>query len=189
MQMAACVGPAGRVYAFEPMDANADLLERSMAENGFADRVELRRAAVGRTSGTATLTFPNETLNTGGAYVLRRGASPLAGNQVREIAQVALDDPALELRRPVRLLKLDVEGAEPQVIEGAARLLTTDRPFILSELHPAQLDRASASSPLQFLRQMQALGYRAHRLVGSSIGPAVEHPPSEDIVTIVFIPS
>ena len=33
MQMAAVVGPEGRVYAFEPLDANADLLERSIAEN------------------------------------------------------------------------------------------------------------------------------------------------------------
>jgi FkbM family methyltransferase len=189
MHMAACVGPAGRVHAFEPMDANAELLERSIAENGFADRVELRRAAVGRTSGTATLTFPNETLNTGGAYLLRDGTSPLGGNRVRDVAQFALDDPSLGLRRPVRLLKLDVEGAEPQVIEGAARLLAQDRPFILSELHPTQLDRASASSPAQFLKQMHALGYRGHRLSGASIGPVLEHPRSDEIATIVFIPN
>ena len=41
MQMAAAVGPDGRVYAFEPLDANADLLERSIAENRFGDRVRL----------------------------------------------------------------------------------------------------------------------------------------------------
>src|SRR6202051_3555714 len=37
MQMAAIVGPTGAVYAFEPFDANADLLERSIGENGFGD--------------------------------------------------------------------------------------------------------------------------------------------------------
>src|SRR5580765_5220246 len=36
MQMAARVGPMGKVHAFEPFDSNADLLERSIAENGFA---------------------------------------------------------------------------------------------------------------------------------------------------------
>src|SRR5712691_12311732 len=64
MQMASIVGAGGRVYAFEPFDANADLLERSIQENRFADRIVFRRAAVGAVTGTATLTFPVETLNT-----------------------------------------------------------------------------------------------------------------------------
>src|SRR5579871_3302073 len=37
MQMAAMVGAGGRVYAFEPFDANAELLERSIVENKFED--------------------------------------------------------------------------------------------------------------------------------------------------------
>src|SRR5579864_4643472 len=51
VQMAEAVGPGGRVYAFEPFDSNADLLERSVAENRFGDRVTVRRAAVGASSG------------------------------------------------------------------------------------------------------------------------------------------
>src|SRR5262249_13704835 len=38
MHMGAAVGPEGKVYAFEPLDANAELLERSIAENGFDGR-------------------------------------------------------------------------------------------------------------------------------------------------------
>jgi hypothetical protein len=68
VQMAAAVGATGRVYAFEPFDANADLLERSLAENRFEDRVIFQRAAVGAAAGSATLTFPVETLNSGGAF-------------------------------------------------------------------------------------------------------------------------
>src|SRR4051794_13937373 len=71
MQMAAMVGAGGMIYAFEPFDANADLLERSLRENRFESRVIFRRSAVGAASGSATLTFPVETLNTGGAYLLR----------------------------------------------------------------------------------------------------------------------
>src|SRR4051794_21042545 len=141
MQMAEAVGADGRVYAFEPLDANADLLEQSVAENGFGDRVRFERAAVGATTGTATLTFPIETLNSGGAYLLRDGSEPLAGNLKRAVPRVALD--ALDLRRPVRVIKMDVEGAEPQVLRGAQRILADDKPVILSELHPTQLERAS----------------------------------------------
>src|SRR3954447_17309502 len=68
MQMAAAVGSEGRVYAFEPLDTNADLLEQSIAENRFSGRVLFQRAAVGAAAGVATLTFPAETLNSGGAY-------------------------------------------------------------------------------------------------------------------------
>lgn len=186
MQMAAMVGAAGHVYAFEPLDTNAELLERSIAENGFHDRVTFRRAAVGAASGTATLTFPAETLNSGGAYLLRGGTAPLTGNQTRQIPAVALDD--LQIKRPVRLIKMDVEGAEPQVLRGAERLLREDRPTVLSELHPVQLDRASGATADDFFAQADALGYRAHTIERGAIGGPLDRAPAEALVSIVLIP-
>jgi FkbM family methyltransferase len=186
MQMAAMVGPEGRVYAFEPFDATADLLERSIAENRFADRVRFQRAAVGAAAGTAVLTFPVETLNSGGAYLLRDGTAPLAGNRKKDVPVVALD--ALALRRPVRFIKMDVEGAEPQVVRGAERLLREDRPVILSELHPRQLERASGVTADAFLAQMNALGYRAHALKRGEPGAPMDRAPADALVSVVFIP-
>jgi FkbM family methyltransferase len=186
MHMAAAVGPDGRVYAFEPLDSNADLLERSIAENGFGDRVRFQRAAVGEAPGTATLTFPAETLNSGGAYLLRGGTAPLAGNRTQEVPLVALD--ALQLRRPVRVIKMDVEGAEPQVLRGAARILKEDKPLILSELHPTQLDRASGVSAGDFLAQIAALGYRAHRIEHGAIGAPIDQAPADALVSVVLAP-
>jgi FkbM family methyltransferase len=183
MQMAATVGPSGHVYAFEPLDANADLLERSIAENHFENRVTFQRAAVGAASGTATLTFAVETLNSGGAYLLRDGTAPLAGNQKKQVPVVALD--ALPLRRPIRLIKMDVEGAEPLVVRGAERLLREDRPVILSELHPTQLERASGTTSDAFLSQLKALDYRAQTIDGAPIDRA----PADALVSIVLVPS
>ena len=187
MQMAAAVGPGGRVDAFEPLDSNADLLERSIAENGFGDRVRFQRAAAGAAPGTATLTFPAETLNSGGAYLLRDGTAALMGNRKKTVPLVALD--ALELRRPVRFIKMDVEGAEPQVLRGAARILAEDKPVILSELHPTQLDRASGVTAAEFLAQIAALGYRAHRVEGGAIGAPIEQAPADALVSAVFVPA
>ncbi len=186
MQMAAMVGAGGRVYAFEPFDANAELLERSIVENKFDDRVVFRRAAVGAASGTATLTFPVETLNTGGAYLLRDGTAPLAGNRTRQVPLVALDDAGL--RRPVRLIKMDVEGAEPLVVRGASRLLREDRPVVLSELHPTQLDRAAGTNADRFLALMHQSGYRAHLLADGRPGPALERAPADALVSVVLLP-
>jgi FkbM family methyltransferase len=204
MQMAALVGATGRVYAFEPLDTNAFLLERSIVENTFAERLMFRRAAVGAVSETGILTFAAETLNSGGAYLLRQGTDPLTGNQKKDVPVVALD--GLDMRRPVRFIKMDVEGAEPQVIRGAARLLAEDRPLILSELHPIQLQRASGTTADELLAQLGALGYRAHRLKGPGetrdwkgpaeaepyedmLGPALDRAPADAIVSIVLVPS
>jgi len=187
MQMAQVVGPEGRIYAFEPFDANADLLERSIAENGFGDRVIFQRAAVGAANGAATLTFPVETLNSGGAYLLPDGGAPLAGNLKRQVPLVALD--AMNLRRPIRFIKMDVEGAEPQVLRGAHQILRDDRPVILSELHPTQLERASGVSGDQFLAQVAALGYRAHRLEHSTVGAPIDRAPSDALVSIALMPT
>lgn len=182
MHMASAVGPSGRVYAFEPLPANAALLERSIAENRFEDRVSVGRAAVGAASGEATLTYAEETLNSGGAYLLKDGSEPLAGNVRRAVPLVALD--GMPLRRPVRLIKMDVEGAEPQVIRGAARLLREDRPTILSELHPAQLQRASGMTADAFLAELRTYGYRAQGLHGAPI----ERAPADALVSIVLMP-
>lgn len=186
MQMAAMVGASGRVYAFEPLDTNAELLERSIAENRFADRIVFQRVAVGASSGMATLTFPAETLNSGGAYLLRDGTAPLTGNQMTRVPAVALDD--LAIKRPVRLIKMDVEGAEPQVLRGAQRLLREDRPTLLSELHPTQLDRASGASADDFLAQIRAMGYRAHTIEHGAIAAALERAPADALVSVVLVP-
>ena len=186
MQMAATVGPTGHVHAFEPLESNVALLERSIAENRFADRIVFTPAAVGARSGTATLTFPVETLNTGGAYLLREDSTALAGHLQRQVPVVALDD--TDVHRPVRFVKLDVEGAEPLVLRGAARLLREDRPVVLSELHPQQLERAAGMSAGQFLDSLGALGYRAHALEAGRVGPPLEGPPAGALVSVVLLP-
>jgi FkbM family methyltransferase len=186
MHMADAVGASGRVYAFEPLDTNAALLERSIEENHFADRVVFRHAAVGATSGTATLTFPLETLNSGGAYLLRDGTAALTGNQKRQVPVFALD--ALEIRRPVRFIKMDVEGAEPLVVRGASRILAEDRPTIVSELHPVQLQRASGTTADAFLDHVRALGYRAHFVEHGSIGAPLDRAPIDALVSVAFVP-
>ena len=186
MHMAAAVGAQGRIYAFEPLDSNADLLERSIVENGFSDRVRFQRAAAGAAPGIATLTFPAETLNSGGAYLLRDGTAPLTGNRKQEVPLVSLD--SLDLRRSVRFIKMDVEGAEPQVLRGAARILAQDKPLILSELHPTQLERASGITGDQFLAQIAASGYRAHRMNGGEIGAPLDRAPANALVSVVLVP-
>jgi FkbM family methyltransferase len=184
VHMAAIVGPRGTVTAFEPFEENAALLERSIRENRFEGRLRLERAAVSRASGQAALAFATETLNSGGAFVAT--ANHVPGHAVRQVRAVALDD--LDLPRPIAFIKMDVEGAEPLAVEGAATLLNTDRPTILSELHGPQLARVSGKTVEAFLSDLRAMDYRVFRLEDDRRGAEVLSPPSEPICSVVMLP-
>jgi FkbM family methyltransferase len=186
VHMATAVGEHGHVYAFEPFPPNADLLRRSIKENGYETRVSLRGSAAGARSERARLAFARETLNTGGAYLLSATHSSTDGHDTLPIDVVALDD--LPLRRPVRFIKMDCEGAEPQVLAGARTLVVEDRPTILTELHPAQLERVSQTTPAAFLQAVRAMGYEARMLADGRPGPFLTEPIT-DVTIAVLQPS
>jgi FkbM family methyltransferase len=186
MHLAACVGPTGSVTAFEPFDANAECLERSVHENGFAGRVWLKRAAVGASSGELEPVFAPNTINSGGAFLRLPDRAVPTGHDTRMVPVVALDDAALP--RPVRFIKADIEGAEPLAFRGATGVLREDRPVILSELHPLQLERVAGVTPSAFLADMRRLGYRCHLLGAGVLGQEIEDAPSNGVTSVVFMP-
>ena len=57
LQLAQAVGPTGFVHAFEPLARNADLLERSIAESRFEDRMRLQTSEVPPWAGVAAPTM------------------------------------------------------------------------------------------------------------------------------------
>jgi FkbM family methyltransferase len=187
IHLASWVGPSGSVHAFEPFDENAACLALSIDENGFGDRVVLERAAVGETPGTLQLTFAPNALNTGGAFLQRAGAPIPHGHDSRSVAVHALD--RYPLPRPIRFMKIDVEGAEPLVMRGGERLLREDRPVIVSELHPFQLRTVSDVSAADYLALMRGLGYRCRALAeGGVLGDEVGAVAEDAVVSVVFVP-
>jgi len=185
MHMAAAVGPSGSVHCFEPFEANAECLELAIRENRFERRVVLERAAVGAVSGEAQLVFAPATLNSGGAFIGRPGMMP-QGHEARRVRMIALD--GYPLPRPISFIKIDVEGAEPQALRGAARLLRDDRPVILSEVHPSQLKLVSDVAPAAFIAQLAELGYRCHLLGAGVLGREVTDVQTNGVESVVFVP-
>jgi FkbM family methyltransferase len=186
MHMAAAVGPTGSVHCFEPFEANAACLELAIAENRFERRVILERAAVGAVHGTGQLIFAPATLNSGGAFIGAPGASVPAGHETLPVRLIALD--GYPLPRPISFIKIDVEGAEPQALRGAARLLREDRPVILSEVHPSQLKLVSGITPAAFIAQIAGLGYRCHLLGAGVPGAEVTDVQTSGVESVVFVP-
>lgn len=185
MHMAALVGPTGSVTAFEPFAANADCLERSVAENRFQDRVGLVRAATGQAAGSLPLVYAPNTINSGGAFLQTAGPPPV-GHATIQVPVVALD--ALDLPRPVAFIKADIEGAEPLAFRGADRLLRHDHPVVLSELHPWQLGRVAGVTAAEFIDEMAVRGYRCHLLGAGVVGDEIHDAPSDGVTSVVFVP-
>jgi FkbM family methyltransferase len=185
--LAASVGPSGRVFAYEPHPSNADLIARSVKENGQEAVVTVRRVAVGQSEGELELAFvPEErATNSGGAFLLAAGMAPPRGHRTTRVPVVALDQEELPGR--VTLIKIDIEGGEPQALRGARRLLARDRPKVLAEINANALRRAGepADDPLTF---MADLGYEAFRLRGG-LQPFRGSGAEERAFSIVFLPT
>jgi FkbM family methyltransferase len=185
IELAQVIGERGHVYAFEPMESNATLLEQSIRENRFDSRVTLDRAAVSDRTGTGTLRYAAETLNTGGAFLSEGPVEGLGALSSTVVRTVKLDDCAI--RGPVRLIKMDVEGGEPAVVAGARGVIARDRPVLVSEVHPEQLARVSGVSPADFLEAVRALGLEPHRIAEGRLGPHVSAGEITGVTTIAFV--
>jgi len=180
---AAAVGPTGHVHAFEPQDDAAALLERSVAENRFGDRVTVHRAALGDAPGRVSLVVQPAGLSRGGAHITPAGGVP-DGWTARPVDVIRLDDAGV--RRPVKFVKLDVEGAELLVARGAQDLLRADRPVVMAEINPRQLGLVSGCSAEQLVAEFADLGYRATDLGGDPAGAGDQE--GRFLRTVVFSP-
>jgi FkbM family methyltransferase len=185
--MAALAGPTGQVTTFEALTENADLIERSIDENRWGDRVRLVRAAVSDRPGEVEFAFLNDEVNLGIAHIVDDNSKDPDLYVIRRAPSVAIDE--LELRRPVRFIKMDIEGAELRAVRGMARLLGEDRPVLLTELNRPQLAEVSHCTPADYIAEVEAIGYHCHRLRDGApaerIADVTEMPNSN----VVFLPA
>ncbi len=121
---AEAVGPAGRIACIEPEPDNLAELQRNVAENRLT-QVDVFPVAAGAASGTVSLrTGLNGTVAADGCGEVR---VPLR----------TLDE--LLAGRPPDFVKIDVEGYEGHVLDGATRILHEHRPTLFLEIHPGFL--------------------------------------------------
>ncbi|MEY2472570.1 MAG: hypothetical protein QOK28_1899 [Actinomycetota bacterium] len=109
-----------RVIAYEPTTSAFSRLRENITVNNLGPRVTARQAAVGATSGEASVTTDLGTMN----RITEDGSG-------ERVPLVALDTDASVGR--VTLLKIDVEGAEVEVLRGAEQLIERDSPALIIE--------------------------------------------------------
>lgn len=132
------VGMRGCVVAFEPDPRNVQLLREHVIRNDLSN-VYIAEAAVWRSDGEVLFLRGGSTLrgrSSRRGAVIGSGAEPEFGETI-SIQAVSLDRYAAEGYRP-SLVKVDVEGAECDVLTGAERLLAQVKPALICEVHYAE---------------------------------------------------
>jgi FkbM family methyltransferase len=114
------VGPGGRVFAFEPSSRERAYLERNIRQNGF-DNVVVAPLALSDAPGELEMLIASD----GGLNSFARNRHPEQQVECTERVAVETLDRFVERNAigNIRLIKIDVEGAEHLVIAGAGETL------------------------------------------------------------------
>jgi len=151
---AALVGRTGKVFAFEPSPVASKTLENAITDS-MIQNVTLTKAAVGKKNGTVSLFMPT-TRYVHSPSVMQSDPSfvPI------HVPVIALDHfQPLENVAQVKLVKIDVEGYEPNVLDGMENLIKARRiENIICEFNSFWLGRNSTTSK-QLLERFLDLGY------------------------------
>jgi FkbM family methyltransferase len=144
LEMAHLVGPTGRVIAIEPGPGNLAVLRRHVEGNNFADRVTIIAAACCTLhGGKMELDIPGKALDAVGSGFQLKGIgisqNPLnasVSSSKLTVNTVSLDGVVSELKISPAVLKIDVEGAEVEVLRGSREVLRKNRPALSVGFHP-----------------------------------------------------
>ncbi|MBA8878926.1 FkbM family methyltransferase [Phyllobacterium myrsinacearum] len=166
--LALCTGPTGTVHAWEASPNNATMIKRNAKLNKLKNIVVHPRA-VGDRKGMLPV------LNNDGAFlVLPSDQDPRMSTKVEV---VRLDDD-YDHSRKVDFLKIDVDGAELEVMLGAPRILS-DRPYVNLEIHNYLFDNPvkTMSKIVEIFHDLEYSfkldGYDGKEVVDAGVSPDV----------------
>lgn len=149
---AKCVGPQGRVVAFEPEPGNFSLLQENVAANGYRN-VSLFRLAVSDRAGRARLYLDGENAGDSRMYDSHDGRPSV------DVETVRLDDHLGSSLGRIDLIKMDIQGAEPAALRGMLGLLEKHRGVkLVVEFWPYGLRLAGANAG-EFLQTLCRAGF------------------------------
>jgi FkbM family methyltransferase len=148
VQFARWTRGGGRVLAIEPEPHNLAALRASLRRTGLESRVLVMAGVAAEAEGELQLTLNPH--NPADHRLGERGIPVRAYVLDRLLAEQG--DP------PVGLVKIDVQGAEPRVIEGALATLARCRPALFVEIDDQAL-REAGSSAQALMERLATLGY------------------------------
>ena len=128
--MAKGIRENGKVFSFEPEPKNFELLKKNVEINNYSN-VILEKKAIGNKTGIAKLYLADRKNNifySGMHRIFRSDLVSQISNPV-SINIIKLDDYLQDLKfiKKIRLIKIDVEGAEFDVLKGMSKILDENK--------------------------------------------------------------
>lgn len=163
------VGPTGSVFAFEPSPANLAVLAFHQSRNRLAQMTVVDRAVAAKDDELVTFHLLNAGDSSSNSLTfadLGPGRAPIASTPL-PVRTVTLDSFARARNLKPALIKIDVEGAEYDVLVGAQSLLRSAKPRLILALHPNWLPRGITPDHIATL--LADAGYRITTLAGSPV--------------------
>jgi FkbM family methyltransferase len=152
------------VHAFEPIPETFCRLKKNVISNGLLGRVNLNCIALGKEQGLVT--FQTEEFGAATNRMIAPGMGKVnRSTSTQVVAVTSLDDycRSQNIGR-IDFVKLDVEGMEPYVLQGAKTLLQERRiGAILIEICPGNL-HAVGLSPADLWREFETARYFPYSL-------------------------
>lgn len=145
------VGADGRVVAVEANPENARLIAHTIESNGLTNIQLVPMALAG---GRGYVSFGTHVGSNGG--FLPDGASTTGSGRATIVPTMSLDDLGLDR---VAVVKIDVEGAEGIVIDGASATIEEHRPSFVMEFSQEMTTRVSGRTPQEHLERFVDWGY------------------------------
>jgi len=166
------VGGGGKVYAFEPEPYNYKLLVKNIELNNLSNsNIVLECCALSDKKGVVKLFLDKSNL---GNVSMAKGNIPTVdlGKEV-EVETVTLDDYLQDQK--VDFIKMDIQGAEGLVIDGAKEVFTKNKLKLLIEFCPYNL-RNLGTDPLGLLKQLESWGFKLRVIDGQRKMLKLSHP-------------
>ena len=117
--------PTAELYSFEPDRQNFQALQDNIARMEGSERIHAYNCGVGATTGK--LKLHHSSFGTSAGTMLN---VPLSTDD-EEVDIITLDDFVAEHKLQVGLIKVDVEGFEPEVIQGALETIKSQKPILV----------------------------------------------------------
>lgn len=156
-------GPQGHVYAVEPAQDNLTVLYANLLMNRLRNVSVLPYAA--GSSREIKRFFLRGKVSAVNSFYQENFYHPVT--ETIDVLAAPLDD--LVSGSP-KLVKIDVEGGEIEVLRGMSRMLTTGTPHLIVEWHPA-LQEAAGHAPTALPYHLFDLGFQLSVVTHTSFSP------------------
>lgn len=152
------VGEEGAVYSIEPVPETFDLLSRNVSKLNLTN-VRLVNSAVSSHAGKAVMTIPRYASGGENFYESHLTDTHKQDDErTVEVSLVTLDEVLADVIDRIAFVKIDVEGHELSVLQGARRLVEASRPAFVIEI--ADNPNTPGARTQQVFAWMKNLGYQ-----------------------------